>query len=158
MRFGQLLKQVLVVYACLFALTGQAMADALSDAVDAYKAKDYSRAEKLFKPLAQSGNTLAQFELGLMYCAGKVPGIPQDCKEGAKWYRLAADQGDADAQFNLGNLYNDGLGVPQDYKEAAKWYRLAAEKGTTDAQFNLGVLYSDGRGVPQDYREAIRWL
>ena len=71
--------------------------------------------------------------------------------------RLAAEQGDADAQFNLGVMYADGEGVPQDYQEAVKWYRLAAEQGYADAQANLGARYDTGRGVSQDYQEAVKW-
>ena len=46
-----------------------------------------------------------------------------------KWYRLAAEQGDAQAQNNLGLMYDAGQGVPQVNAEALKWYRLAAEQG-----------------------------
>ena len=72
------------------------------------------------------------------------------------WLPLA-EQGDADAQFNLGNMYSYGLGVPQDYKEAVKWYRLAAEQGYASAQFHLGTFYEQGQGVPQDYVSAHMW-
>ena len=85
-------------------------------------------------------------------------GVPQDYSEAAKWYRLAADQGLAEAQIDLGRLYEDGHGVPQDYTEAAKWYRLAAEQGQADAQFGLGVLYRDGTGVIQSYIDAHMWF
>ncbi len=62
-----------------------------------------------------------------MYDNGE--GVPQDYAEAVKWYRLAAEQGDASAQYNLGIMYINGKGVPQDYAEAVKWYRLAAEQG-----------------------------
>ena len=52
-----------------------------------------------------------------------------------EWKPLA-EQGNADAQFNLGLMYEKGRGVPQDYKTAMKWYRLAAEQGDADSQFN----------------------
>ena len=55
-------------------------------------------------------------------------------KEEVKRYRLAAEQGLADAQFILGSMYADGKGVPQNYKEALKWYRLAAENGNAAAR------------------------
>ena len=74
-----------------------------------------------------------------------------------EWFRLAAEQGDADAQYNLGWMYSEGEGVAQDYKEAVKWYRLAAEQGFGLAQFNLGLLYYEGKGVPQDNKEAVKW-
>ena len=71
--------------------------------------------------------------------------------------RQAADQGDADAQNNLGFRYAEGRGVPQDDAEAARWFRLAAEQGYADAQLNLGAAYTDGRGVLKDDAEAVRW-
>ena len=82
----------------------------------------------------------------------------QNDVEAAKWYRLAAEQGDADAQFNLGLMYDDGKGVPQDDVEAVKWYRLAAEQDDADAQFNLGVMYAQSEGVPKDYVLAHMWF
>ena len=71
-----------------------------------------------------------------------------------KWYRLAADQGNADAQNNLGAMYDNGQGVPQNYAEAVKWFRLAADQGHAIAQNNLGLMYAKGQGVPQNYAEA----
>ncbi len=73
-----------------------------------------------------------------------------------KW-RPLAEQGLAEAQLNLGVMYNNGLGVLQDYAEAVKWWRLAAEQGDADAQLNLGVVYAMGLGVPQDDAEAVKW-
>ena len=71
--------------------------------------------------------------------------------------RASAEQGDVDAQFNLGVMYAEGYGVPQDYVEAGTWYRLAADQGDAKAQFNLGVMYAEGYGVPQDAAEAVAW-
>ena len=85
-------------------------------------------------------------------------GVPQDYQEAVKWYRLAAEQGVAKAQYNLGWMYMNGRGVPQDYQEAVKWYRLAAELGHAKAQTNLGVMYENGNGVPQDYVIAHMWF
>ena len=72
--------------------------------------------------------------------------------------RLAAEQGDAVAQYDLGMLYAEGRGVPQDETEAVRWLRLAADQGLARAQSNLGVMYQNGRGVPQDETEAVRWF
>ena len=72
--------------------------------------------------------------------------------------RTLAEQGDADAQFNLGNMYYEGMGVSQDYTEALRWYRRAAEQDNADAQVNLGVMYYEGEGVPQDYVQAHKWF
>jgi uncharacterized protein len=93
--------------------------------------------------------------LGVRYDIGR--GVPQDDKEAVKWYRLAADQGHALGQANLGTMYDKGRGVPQDDKEAVKWYRLAADQGNVLAQTNLGLMYDKGRGVSQDYIKASEW-
>ena len=68
-----------------------------------------------------------------------------------------AEQGDANAQFNLGVCYYFGKSVVQNYKEAVKWYTKAAEQGDAAAEYNLGVFYYRGEGVPQDYNEAVKW-
>ena len=73
-----------------------------------------------------------------MYANGE--GVPQDDQEAVRWYRLAADQGLAQAQYNLGVMYANGEGVPQDDQEAVRWYRLAADQGLAQAQLNLGQL------------------
>ena len=74
-----------------------------------------------------------------------------------KEWKPLAGQGDADAQTNLGLMYQNGWGVPQDDKEAVYWYKLAAEQGDAKAQYNLGVMYDVGEGVPQDDKAAVRW-
>ena len=68
-----------------------------------------------------------------------------------------ARQGDASAQYNLGNAYYSGEGVQQDYKESVKWWRKAAEQGYEFAQYNLGKAYYKGKGVQQDYKESVKW-
>jgi len=71
--------------------------------------------------------------------------------------RERAEQGDATAQYFLGDAYDFGKGVPEDDAEAVRWYRLAAEQGSARAQVNLGFAYANGQGVPEDYAEAVRW-
>jgi hypothetical protein len=61
-----------------------------------------------------------------MYSSGE--GVPQDYAAAMTWYRKAADQGDAHAQFALGRMYGQGQGVPQDYVQAHKWVDLAAAR------------------------------
>ena len=61
--------------------------------------------------------------------------------------RPLAERGDAEAQNNLGVMYDNGRGVPRDDTEAAKWFRKAADQGIADAQYNIGVMYFNGREV-----------
>ncbi|MDO8264295.1 MAG: tetratricopeptide repeat protein [Gallionella sp.] len=162
----QLLKHILMVCACLFALTGHAMvrspdipldpiADLGTDAGRAYSEGDYEKAARLYRPMAEHGDAQAPLILGSMYDIGL--GVPQDYREAIKWYRMAAEQGNAGAQFKLGSMYDIGLGVPQDYMEAIKWWRLAAEQGDAFAELNLGAKYDHGKGVPKDFKEAVKW-
>ena len=111
----------------------------------------------------------------------------KDDSEAVKWYRMAAEQGLAMAQFNLGitygiedeaeavnwyrlaaeqgyanadslgNMYASGRGVIED-EAAENWYRLAAEQGNADAQFNLGVAYANGQGVPHGEGVVLKGL
>ena len=74
-----------------------------------------------------------------------------------KWILLDA-LGNANAQFCLGMLHEEGIGVAQDYAEALRLYRLSAERGNPAGQTALGNMYAEGRGVPQDYAEAVNWF
>ena len=67
-------------------------------------------------------------------------GVSQSYAEALKWYRLAAQQGFANAQFNLGLMFGKGQGVPENYAEALKWFRLAAKQGNAEAQNTLKSL------------------
>jgi TPR repeat protein len=68
-----------------------------------------------------------------------------------------AEQGDAEAQNSLGDMYAEGKGVTQNYKEAVKWYTKAAEQGDADAEYSLAWMFDRGKEVPQDYKEAVKW-
>jgi uncharacterized protein len=76
------------------------------------------------------------------------------------WLPLA-NQGNAEAQHGLGNMYANGDGVPQDYGEAVKWDRKAADQGNAGAQNALGDWYEYGWGatwgIPKDKVEAVEW-
>ena len=58
-------------------------------------------------------------------------------KKRSGFFRLAAQQEDADGQCGLGEMYYGGEGVPQDYAEAIKWWKLAAKQGHEEAKYNL---------------------
>jgi len=107
------------------------------------------------KAKADGGDARAQNLLGEMYSKGT--GVPQDYKEAAKWYRLAAEQGHAVAQNHLAELYEVGQGVPQDGAEAVKWCQRAAEQGHLGARYSLAVMYASGRGVKLNDAEAVKW-
>jgi hypothetical protein len=150
--------------------------------------QDYAQAALWFCKAAEQGHAHAQYNLGAWYEEGEDQGVPQDdtqaafwrrkirawrayinsvdfrdsehwrYTQAAFWYRKAAEQGDADAQDALGDLYDKGQGVPQDYAQAALWYRKAAEQGLAEAQLGLGTLYGGGRSGPQDFVESYFWF
>jgi TPR repeat protein len=82
---------------------------------------------------------------------------PAPSAESIATLKEQAISGDAIAQYNLGEVYEEGQGVSQDYSQAAMWYRKAAEQGNADAQFDIGGLYYDGHGLSQDYVQAAIW-
>jgi uncharacterized protein len=90
-------------------------------------------------------------------CFGSTPANGIDPADAVKWYRKAAEQGDAVAQYYLGLMYLNGKGVPEDDAEAVKWFRKAAEQGNAKAQYYLGFMYANGTGVPEDDAEAVKW-
>ena len=91
-----------------------------------------------------------------MFCSGI--GVAQDYAEAAKWYRKAAQQGDAESENSLGCLLRDGEGVPQDYAEALSWFRKAAGQNFPEAERNLGGMYLSGLGVEKDPAEGMKWI
>ena len=92
------------VFAALLVFAGfAAHADQLDDAAAAYERGDYVTAFRLVQPLAQRGDPVAQYHLGLMYLNGE--GTRQNPAEATKWFRLAAEQGDPRAQLSIGISY-----------------------------------------------------
>ena len=134
----------------------QSDSPALKSALVAYEGKDYGTAYREFLPLAEAGDPVAQYGLGLLY--GRGLAVEKDDAEAVRWFRLSADQGHPAGQNALGVSYARGESVEKDYVEAVKWYRLAAGQGYAKAQYNLGRIYWDGKGVAQDYAEALRLI
>ncbi len=97
------------------------------------------------------GPALAGLKEGVAaYEAGNLP-------LAVKEFRASAEKGEADCQFNLALMYEQGIGVTKDEKQALVWYRKSAEQGNSNAQFNLGVLYENGRGTAVDFAQANQW-
>ncbi len=97
------------------------------------------------------------WELANKYLVGKG-GVVKDEAAGFKLMQVVATQGEVGAQYNVGNLYKDGVGVQRNYSGAAYWYRKAAEQGHSRARSELGNLYLNGRGVPKSVIEGAAWI
>jgi uncharacterized protein len=123
--------------------------------MDANNRGDYATALREWRPLAEQGDALAQYNLGVLYRKGR--GVPQDDVQARQWYEKAAAKGQAKAQYNLGILYFNGEGVPKDYQQALRWFRLAADQGEALAQTKIAIMYDEGQGMPQNVVQAHKW-
>jgi hypothetical protein len=137
--------------------------------------QDEAQAEKWYRLAAMQGYAIAQNNLGILYAngrsmesdlsrvvhngvlAGRQSTLDRDDAQAVSWYRRAAEQGFAQAQFNLAQMLAAGRGARRDEVEAARLYRQAAELGHLEAQFNLGVRFANGNGVAQDNAQAYKW-
>ena len=72
-------------------------------------------------------------------------------------FQKAAEKGNAEAEYNIADLYLNGLGVEEDHETSAEWLKKSAEKDYPEAQNMLAVMYYGGVGVPQDYEKAAKW-
>ncbi len=94
-------KRLLILFTTLcFTFSFQALAG-FDEGLTAYQKGDYATALKEWQPLAEQGDEYAQYSLGVMYANGR--GVEQSDAQAVGWYRKAADQGGAKAQYNLGS-------------------------------------------------------
>ena len=107
----------------------------------------------------------ARVAAGFLAIAVAVPpgndafaGSPIDGTRAPATIFARAARGDANAQAQLGFMYEYGRGVPQDYQIAVRWYLSAAVQGQPIAQFELGLMYDKGHGVPPSSTVAYKWL
>lgn len=118
-----------------------------------------ARADELseLKAKAKSGDAVAQYNLGSFYDSkeSKGRGRTRDAQQAVDWYTRAAEQGHANAQFDLGRMYVTGKGVTQNVELGVAWQLKAAEQGLASAQFVIGKRYFSGAGLTQDYQQAL---
>ena len=144
--------------------------------------KDYTKAVNWLLRVAMRGNPDAQLQLGIMFKKGL--GVYPNFDEAERWFRESAnqenhwaanelkemlsvgpvkwcqeiaEQGNAYAQYKLGDMYRNGVVVFQNNFKAVEWYRKSAEQGNTDAQYELGYMYHNGIGVSKDHTKAAEW-
>jgi len=138
---------------------------------------NYAKAVELYEQIADRGNAMAQYKLGVLYELGQGvqynsvksdelirKAAAQGLKEAKDWLetkekleklKKAAEQGDADAQYELGRAYMQGwYFLPKDFVKANELFSKVAEHGDANVQYKLGLAYMDGNGVPRDYSKA----
>lgn len=138
------------------AFPGFASAATFEQCYTAYNAQQPD-APSLCRPLAEGGGMEAEKILGDMYYWGWGSAIQQDYAQAILWYKRAATRGQAEAKYNLGVMYEQGLGTTVDYSMAARWYLSSARDGHRDAQYNIANMYSKGAGMRQDDVAASHW-
>lgn len=136
---------------CLLVLSNIGLAGN-KEGLDAWNREDYDTSFKELFPIAQRGDSLAQFMVGNMYANGL--GVGKNISEAWKWYMKSAQQGHRAGQYAIGlntdiNLYPE---------EAKAWLEKSANQGYAAAQYELGMRYLEGRGVLVNHVLATQWL
>lgn len=98
----------------------------------------------------------AWLELGEMHRNGTE--VPRDAEEALYWYRMASEEGLAEAEYAIGDMYRNGEGVSADDRQALKWYLKAASRGFAKAQFEVGEMYLHAEGTPRRRAAGYAWL
>ena len=99
----------------------------------------------------------AQHDMGAIYVSGNGK-VKQDLKRAILWFQEAANNGVANAKYNLGVLYHQGMGVEKNLDKALELYTQAANSGHPEAQYNLGIAYIEGIGVPYNPQKASQYF
>ncbi len=133
---------------------------------------------------ANNGNAEAQYDVGTMYQNGR--GVQADRGKAIDWYRKAAAQGesksisrlqlmqanatrfektageakkgDADSQYDLGNMHMKGVGTNIDYQQAVKSFEQSASQGHVKSAYKLGLIYYEGNDIKRNGKKAYRWF
>jgi uncharacterized protein len=142
-----------IVAIILLALAAQPAAANFASAEAAEQRGDFLAAYAACKTDAEAGDAPCQNYLGVISERGR--GVAQNAAEAVRLYRLAAAQGLAAAQYNVGRGYATGLGVRKNQPEAARWYRMAADQGDPAAQNALAILQAAGPARLRDLNSAL---
>lgn len=106
---------------------------------------------------AFAGVAAAQHDLAALYVAG-TGGVPRDYGRAVFWFTKSAEKGMANAHYNLGVMYQQGLGVPQDASAALGWYERAAQLGHPEAMYNLGIANIEGIGAERNIARGVAFF
>jgi len=118
---------------------------------------DLAAAAKAFRQASDGGLAQAKYELGLLLKIGRKP-IAQDLPQAQQLFLEAARQGNLPAQYEVAQMFAQGVGVAADCMQASNWARQAAEAGSPEAAELLGELNMAGCGGSRNPQEAARWL
>ena len=119
--------------------------------------RDLTDVAKKIEKQAFEGVPEAQHDMGAIYIAGRGA-VKQDLDRAVFWFQEASNNGVANAKYNLGVLYHQGLGVPSNLNKAISLYKDAAAMGHPEAQYNLGIANIEGIGVPYNPGNAAQYF
>lgn len=155
---NSLIQRIFVLLLC-FSIWNVSVATAnqFDEAVTAYSAGNYQLARELWTDMANQGDTLSQFNLGIMYEQGL--GIKRDISHAIGFYTLAATANYAPAQLYLANIFYSWFkDSPENMDHAIYWWTQAAIAGEPEAQYQLGKLYVEGVHITYNHNSAKHWL
>jgi len=131
---------------------------------NAEKQKNAKAAVEWYRKAAEQGHPDAYYQLGIVFAKG-IKGVSADTQESQRLYQIAASEfdvyaqkGNADAQYKLAGMYQQGLGMKANMGLALKWMEKSALQGHVLAQLSLGRIYAEGMDVPRNIRQARYWL
>ncbi|RLA11705.1 MAG: hypothetical protein DRQ59_09235 [Gammaproteobacteria bacterium] len=124
--------------------------------LNAYENKDYATALMEWMPLADAGDSQAQYNLGWMYKRGR--GVPQSDNTAIMWFEMSAQSGHSGAQSTLGSIYYYGEGIARNELVGARWFTQAARQGNLRARSELEYMSYKGIGVAHGYRSITDQL
>ncbi len=120
--------------------------------------KNEEKAIEFYQKAESAYNIDATYELAQILLSQANDKDDERFVAGLKYLKRAAYTGQADALYQLGELYEQGVWVPKDYKSAFGFYLMGALKGNMKAQYRVGHFYFKGQGVPQDFENGVKWL
>ena len=122
-----------------------------------YRQGRYDLAIAYWTKAADAGDGLAAHQLGVEYMDGKPWVVPRDYDKARKYHMQAAEAGDPRSMFDIGSMYEFGLGVTKDLRQAAVWYGHAADYGHAQGAYNLGTMLESGEAGRKDEIEAYKF-
>jgi TPR repeat protein len=123
-----------------------------------YKHGRYPEAIAYWEAEAAKGNAHAAHRLGVEYMDGKPGVVQRDYEKAIRYHRQAAFAGVALSMFDLGSIYEHGMGTTKNIAESALWYGRSANYGLAQGQYNFATMLEDGAGVEQDMIEAYKFF
>ncbi len=141
-------RKIILTLSCLL-ISSTTVFAGLEEGLKFYMQKKYDQAFEEFSYLADEGNNIAAYHLGLMYEGGL--GVPQSNLKAAEYYLKSYQLGNTTAASKLGVLLIKGDGIEQNKEQGLELLKTAGRAGDKEALYQLGEIYVEGKDVPKEY-------